>query len=89
MRLPGLAWLELSVERDDDDHTIYHQRAIYHPHGLPGHAYWWSVAPFHGVVFGSMLRNIAEAAERLAQARSLADAADAIATELAERADAA
>ena len=45
MRLPGLAWLELRVERDEDDRTVYHQRAIYHPRGIGGHAYWWSVAP--------------------------------------------
>ena len=25
------------------------------PRGLAGHASWWSVAPFHGVVFGGML----------------------------------
>ncbi|MFI0432596.1 MAG: SDR family oxidoreductase [Candidatus Nanopelagicales bacterium] len=66
MRMPGLAWLELRVEVGDDGRTLYHQRALYHPHGLPGHGYWWSVAPFHGIVFGSMLHNIAKAAERLA-----------------------
>ncbi len=65
MKMPGLAWLELQVEVDANGDTVYHQRAVYHPIGLPGHAYWWSVAPFHGVVFGSMVRQIAEAAERL------------------------
>jgi hypothetical protein len=30
---------------------------------LAGHIYWWSVAPFHGIVFGSMIRNLAAAAE--------------------------
>jgi uncharacterized protein YbjT (DUF2867 family) len=65
MRLPGLAWLELSVETSDTG-TTYVQRALFHPRGLAGHAYWWSVAPFHGVVFGSMLRNIRDAAESAA-----------------------
>jgi hypothetical protein len=60
MRLPGRAWLELSV---DADPTTYHQRAIFYPRGLWGHAYWWMVAPFHGIVFGSMVRNIVRAAE--------------------------
>jgi hypothetical protein len=60
MRLPGRAWLELSV---DTDPTTYRQRAIFHPRGLWGHAYWWIVAPFHGIVFGSMVRNIVHAAE--------------------------
>lgn len=73
MKMPGLAWLELGVETDEDGRTVYHQRAIYHPHGLPGHAYWWSVAPFHGVVFQSMLVNISTSAERLAVGREWAD----------------
>ena len=77
MRLPGLAWLELGIERGSQapgtDHagagsspaTTYVQRAVFHPRGLLGHLYWWAVAPFHGVVFGGMARNIARAAEQL------------------------
>ncbi|GAA2448940.1 SDR family oxidoreductase [Streptomyces macrosporus] len=63
MRLPGLAWLELRVDRDPSGRTVYRQRALFHPRGLAGHAYWWGVAPFHAVVFGGMARNIAAAAE--------------------------
>ncbi len=69
MRLPGLAWLELAVERSPDGRrSTYVQRALFHPRGLFGHAYWWSVAPFHGIVFGGMARNIARAAEQTEQA---------------------
>jgi hypothetical protein len=64
MRVPGLAWLELGVQ-DKDGKTTYTQRALFHPRGRFGHLYWWSVAPFHGIVFGGMARNIARAAERL------------------------
>ncbi|MGW3103761.1 SDR family oxidoreductase [Streptomyces sp. NPDC001100] len=64
MRLPGLAWLEMCAETDDAGRTRYRQRALFHPHGLAGHAYWWSVSPFHAVVFGGMARNIAAAAAR-------------------------
>ncbi|OIJ63496.1 SDR family oxidoreductase [Streptomyces mangrovisoli] len=64
MRLPGLAWLELRVEPDGTGRARYRQRALFHPRGLLGHAYWWSVSPFHAVVFGGMARNIARAAER-------------------------
>ncbi|MEV5445632.1 SDR family oxidoreductase [Streptomyces sp. NPDC052644] len=64
MRLPGLAWLEMYAERDGWGRTRYRQRALFHPRGLLGHAYWWSVAPFHAVVFGGMARNITKAAER-------------------------
>ncbi|MFE9436104.1 SDR family oxidoreductase [Streptomyces sp. NPDC006640] len=64
MRLPGLAWLEMYAEKDDDGRTRYRQRALFHPHGLLGHLYWWSVSPFHSVVFGGMARNIAKAAAK-------------------------
>ncbi|GGO90939.1 NAD(P)-dependent oxidoreductase [Wenjunlia tyrosinilytica] len=63
MRLPGLAWLELAVEEDGPGRSRYRQRALFHPRGLAGHAYWWSVSPFHSTVFGGMARNIAAAAE--------------------------
>ncbi len=68
MRLPGLAWLELSTDTDDEGQTVFRQRALFHPQGLLGHAYWWSVWPFHGVVFGGMQRNIARTAEARAEA---------------------
>jgi len=64
MKLPGLAWLEMSVGQDYDGLTTYSQRAIFRPRGLAGHAYWRSISPFHSVVFGGMLQNITAAAER-------------------------
>ncbi|MFF9771498.1 SDR family oxidoreductase [Streptomyces sp. NPDC014636] len=66
MRLPGLAWLEMYAEPNGDGRSRYRQRALFHPHGLLGHAYWWGVSPFHAVVFGGMARNIARAATRQA-----------------------
>ncbi|MFI1980387.1 SDR family oxidoreductase [Streptomyces wedmorensis] len=69
MRLPGLAWLEMRVERDGTGRTRYRQRALFHPRGLAGQLYWWSVAPFHAVVFGGMARNIARTAEKAAANR--------------------
>ena len=75
MKLPGAAWLELRVERDKSGGTLFVQRALFHPRGLAGHAYWWSVAPFHGVVFGGMLQNIAGAAERASAERRAAASA--------------
>ncbi|MEU5634847.1 SDR family oxidoreductase [Streptomyces rishiriensis] len=70
MRLPGLAWLELRAEPAAGGRARFHQRAVFHPHGLLGHAYWWSVAPFHALVFGGMARNIAQAAVADAAART-------------------
>ena len=64
MKAPGLAWLELIVEQDPVGRTLFRQRALFHPRGLAGHAYWWAVAPFHAFVFGGMQANVALAAER-------------------------
>ncbi|MCW2493400.1 MAG: family oxidoreductase, partial [Frankiales bacterium] len=65
MRLPGLAWLEFRIEpaTGTDSGATLIQQATFHPRGLAGHAYWKSIAPFHGIVFGGMIRNIAAKAE--------------------------
>lgn len=59
MRLPGLAWLERIVDSDESGRRLFRQRALFHPLGLAGHAYWAMNYPFHGIVFGGMQRNIA------------------------------
>jgi hypothetical protein len=64
MRLPGLAWLELRVDDETERGRVrYRQRAVFHPRGLAGQLYWWSLKPFHGIVFGAMARNITRAAQ--------------------------
>jgi uncharacterized protein YbjT (DUF2867 family) len=68
MRLPGRAWLEFSIDAEGGGATL-HQRAVFYPNGLLGRLYWWAVLPFHGVVFGGMLRNLARAAERRARSQ--------------------
>src|SRR3954447_4800917 len=65
MRLPGLAWLEFHVEQQEGG-TRLRQKATFHPRGLLGHVYWWAIAPFHGIVFGGMVRGIARTAEQAA-----------------------
>jgi uncharacterized protein YbjT (DUF2867 family) len=61
MRLPGEAWLEFRLAPDGAA-TSLHQRAVFVPRGLAGTVYWHAIAPFHGLVFGSMIRNIGRAA---------------------------
>ena len=63
MRLPGLAWLELIIEKDAEGRTLFRQRALFHPRGPAGGLYWTMIKPFHGLVFGGMQRNIARAAK--------------------------
>ncbi|CAA9268566.1 MAG: Nucleoside-diphosphate-sugar epimerase [uncultured Arthrobacter sp.] len=62
MKVPGRAWLELSVEPDGTGST-YRQRAVFFPKGLSGRLYWLAVLPFHNFIFKPMARNIARAAE--------------------------
>lgn len=73
MRLPGLAWLELEVTPEGDGSRL-RQAAIFRPQGLGGQLYWWSVTPFHGVVFGAMQRGMAAEAVERAHGRTPADA---------------
>lgn len=68
MRNPGLAWLEFTITPDGTGSRL-RQRAVFLPRGLAGHAYWWSVAPFHAFVFPVMARGITEQAESPAPPR--------------------
>ncbi|WP_083260056.1 SDR family oxidoreductase [Cellulosimicrobium cellulans] len=54
-------------EASGPDRTYFAQRALFYPHGLAGQLYWWSVKPFHGIVFGGMQRNVAQAAQDAAR----------------------
>lgn len=69
MKLPGEAWLEWEIT-EDDDAPVLHQRALFIPHGLLGDLYWWSVTPFHGPVFSSMISNLARSAAAPSAPRS-------------------
>lgn len=62
MRLPGRAWLEWRIT--PGDRTTLEQRALYHPHGLWGRAYWYSLLPFHAVIFGRLARALVAVAEK-------------------------
>lgn len=53
MKLPGEAWLEFKVV----DHQLQ-LTATFRPLGLWGRLYWYSVLPFHGIIFNGMLKNI-------------------------------
>ena len=81
MKLPGDAVLEFAIEprdargqplppamADQAPRSQVTQTARFRPRGLPGLAYWYALAPFHGVVFSRMLRGIELAARRFAGA---------------------
>jgi uncharacterized protein YbjT (DUF2867 family) len=55
MKLPGEAWLEFNIKNKK-----LVQTATFRPRGLWGRIYWFSVWPFHGLIFNGMLKNIAK-----------------------------
>jgi len=55
MKLPGEAWLEFKIDKDD----ILIQTATFRPIGLLGRLYWYSVLPLHGLIFRGMINRIA------------------------------
>ena len=61
MKVPGRAWLEFEVEPDGAG-ALVHQTAVFEPAGLPGLLYWYAMLPVHTVMFGGMLRQIAQRA---------------------------
>ncbi|MBU4537807.1 MAG: SDR family oxidoreductase [Weeksellaceae bacterium] len=54
MKLPGEAWLEFKIKNG----KLY-QEATFRPLGLSGRLYWYSVLPFHGLIFNGMLKKLA------------------------------
>ncbi|HEY9115809.1 MAG TPA: SDR family oxidoreductase [Bacteroidales bacterium] len=53
MKLPGEAWLEFKIKDD----TLF-QTATFRPKGLAGRLYWYSVKPFHNLIFKNMMDRI-------------------------------
>ena len=64
MKLPGEAWLEFElVPSPKPGSTWIKQTATFIPRGLLGNLYWYVIAPFHFLVFPTMIRNIEKAAK--------------------------
>ena len=53
MRLPGEAWLEFKILKNE-----LIQKAVFRPKGLLGRLYWYSVLPFHGIIFNGMIKRL-------------------------------
>ena len=65
MKVPGEAVLEFRVRQIENipGMTWLAQIARFKPKGLGGILYWYSVLPFHGIVFRGMVEGIRRAAE--------------------------
>ncbi|MCX6239925.1 MAG: SDR family oxidoreductase [Bacteroidia bacterium] len=56
MKLPGEAWLEFKITKDNE----LIQTATFRPLGIWGRNYWYAVLPFHGFIFKGMINSIAK-----------------------------
>jgi hypothetical protein len=64
MKLPGEAWLEFELIPTTKPGVVQlKQTATFIPKGLFGNLYWYVIAPFHFLVFPTMIRNIEKAAK--------------------------
>jgi uncharacterized protein YbjT (DUF2867 family) len=63
MKLPGRAWLEFEVLPLGDTRSLLRQTAEFHPRGLLGYVYWYSLYVVHALMFKGMLDRIARRAE--------------------------
>jgi len=57
MKLPGEAWLEFKIKESNGKRELM-QTATFRPLGLWGRLYWYSVLPFHGLIFPQMAKGI-------------------------------
>jgi hypothetical protein len=73
MKLPGEAMLEFAIEPRGPSQCQLRQVALFRPRGLFGLLYWYSVLPFHAIVFRGMLRGIRREALRIAAGPAPAD----------------
>ena len=58
MKLPGEAWLEFSIVKNEN-RSLLKQIATFRPKGILGRNYWYAMLPFHHFIFRNMLKRIA------------------------------
>ncbi|MBF0242854.1 MAG: SDR family oxidoreductase [Desulfamplus sp.] len=57
MKLPGKAWLEFDIQ---SEFGVMVQIAHFHPRGLLGRVYWYSMLPVHNIIFKMLGQKIVE-----------------------------
>lgn len=64
MKVPGEAWLQFEARPVREGQTDLIQTAYFASRGLFGQLYWYGLYPLHGLIFGQMVKNLSEQAER-------------------------
>lgn len=58
MKLPGRAWLEFRLDREQSVESRLSVNAFFEPLGFWGKAYWYACYPFHTFIFRDLIRQI-------------------------------
>ncbi len=59
MKLPGEAWLEFEIIPHETGGTLQ-QTASFRPNGVLGRLYWYSLYPFHALIFNQLAQHLAK-----------------------------
>jgi len=65
MKLPGEGWVQFDAIPSEGGRTRLMQTVFFAPKGLVGFLYWYLLYPFHMVIFGKMMKEIAGRAEQI------------------------
>jgi uncharacterized protein YbjT (DUF2867 family) len=60
MKVPGKAWLQFQLVRRKDGKILFSQTAFFAPKGMLGWLYWYSLYPFHRLIFSGLADQIAQ-----------------------------
>ncbi len=72
MKVPGQVWLQFEVNQDEEDqHSLLTQTTFFAPRGLFGLLYWHALYPIHALIFGGMIRELANRAETLSRSTAI------------------
>jgi uncharacterized protein YbjT (DUF2867 family) len=64
MKAPGAGVLEFEIDPESEGRTRITATAYWHPAGIWGLLYWYSLEPFHLIIFKGLTRAIAERAKQ-------------------------
>ena len=65
MRLPGKAWLEVTITPQDSGGSKYTQRTIFMPSGILGRLYWFLLRPLRGAALSRLARDVVKPSGRV------------------------
>ena len=65
MKLPGEGWVQFEAVPCEQGRTRLKQTVFFAPKGLLGFLYWYLLYPFHVIIFGKMIKEIAGRAEQI------------------------